>query len=67
MEEQQNLKELSEEISSKLLDSMRLIEILSELNDGEAKQETLLDIIRKNTTCAFKNTETIRKMISHAE
>lgn len=63
MENQQNLAELSKEISNKLLDSANLLKTLEEIIDGKAQEATLLIIIQNNIKSAFDKIEKCRTMI----
>ena len=64
---EKTLAQRSSEISGKLLDSIYLIEILKELNDGEGKIGTLLETICENINYAFKEIEECRSLISISE
>jgi len=63
MENTKNLVELERDISVKLLETISLLEIFEEIIDGENKAGTLLSIIKKNVTNAFKENEECRKKI----
>jgi hypothetical protein len=64
MRKLQTIENITEEISGKLLDSIRLLEIFYELNDGEGKTDTLLRIIIAKIKYAFFKIEKCRKFIS---
>lgn len=64
MKKTKNLSQLYKEISRNLLDSIRIIEILDTLNDGEAKQDILIKTLNKKITSAFNNMSKCRRMTS---
>ena len=64
MTEQKTLAEKSGSISDKLLNSIYLVEILSDIVDGEAHEATLLEIVRQNLKSAFQEVEECRELIS---
>lgn len=63
MEKQTSLAELSKDISNKLLESHYLLEILQDESDIETKFQTILSILEKNISSAFREIEACRKMI----
>ena len=64
MENSKNLEELSAEISSKLVDSLAIIDILSDIFEGNYKEDTLLCFLKNNVKSAFTLIEQSRSMIS---
>ena len=64
MGEVKNLEGLSKNIATKLLDTMTLTEILSDITDGDRKLCTLTQSIQNNIKQAFDDIETIRRFIS---
>ncbi len=65
MKKFKNLEQRNKFISGKLLDSIHLLEILADLADGRAKEDTILHIVNNNNVrLAFKEIEKCRKMIS---
>ena len=67
MDENRNLAQIQKEISSKILDSIYLTDVLSDLTDGEAKFCTIVNHIKNNLQISFKDIEQCRKMISIPE
>ena len=59
-----NRAQIHKDISGKLLDSIRLLEILDTLNDGEAKQAIIIDILNQRISYAFHSILKCRRMIS---
>ena len=62
MEETKNLAELHKEISIELLDSLRMLDILSDIN-LEPKENTLIELVKEKVNSAFHKTCQCRKMI----
>ena len=67
MKKRKNLSQLQQNISENLLESIRLVEILDELNDGEAKRDILINMLHKKICSAFNNTSKCRRMIAFIE
>ena len=67
MKKNKSLAKISKNISSKILDSIYLIDVLDDLADGEAKELTILNIIRNNLKTSFNDIEQCRKIISIPE
>lgn len=67
MEKTENLSELTKKISGTLLDSLYLTEISADLVDGEAKENTLVQILKCNIKKSFLGTEKCRKIIGSGE
>ena len=64
MKNTKNLSQLHKDISGKLLDSIRLLEILETLNDGEPRNNVIIDILNRNINSAFNSISKCRKIIS---
>lgn len=64
MKKIQTMKNITQEVSGKLLESISLLEIIYDLNEGEAKTETILKITINKIKCAFFKIEKCRKFIS---
>ena len=64
MEYSENIIQLNKDISSKLLDSIYLLEILDDLVDGEPKEGTILSMLKQNITSSFQEISDMRKLIS---
>ena len=64
MEIKENLATMSTKISSKLLDSINLLETLGDVYDGSTKEGTLISILSENIESAFLLVEECRKVIS---
>lgn len=64
MEEKKNLEVLTREVSHLLYDSKNLLEILSEIIDGNRKEDFLVNSVIKNINNAFDTIENCRMMIS---
>lgn len=62
--EQKNLEELTAEASGKLVDSIAIIDILSDMFDGSYKEDTVLIILKNNVESAFRLIEQSRSLIS---
>ena len=62
MEETKNLAELHKEISEELLDSIRMLDILSDIS-SEPKENTLINLVLEKVNSAFDKTSECRKMI----
>lgn len=62
-----NIAQINRDISRNLLDSFRIIEILEDIADGEAKTSILLRIAKSNLEKAFKDIEHCRKLIYIAD
>ena len=56
-ERRQTLSELSKDISCKLLDSINLLRVLEEINDGDSKTGVILSSLKDKTTSAFHKIE----------
>ena len=64
MEEQMNLRQMTEEISGKLLDTKYILEILTDMIEVEPRQNILISLARKHVECSFKMVENCRRLIS---
>jgi len=62
MEETKNLAELHKEISGDLLDSIQMLEVLSDYI-CDSKEGAVLDIIKIKTKSAFDKVSNCRRMI----
>lgn len=67
MKKNKNLNYLNKKISLKLLDAIRLLNILETLNDGDAKEDTLIGIIKNKIETSFHDIQDCRRMISSAD
>ncbi len=67
MKQEFNLKDSTKQISAQLLDAMYLLDVLSELSDGEGKIDTIIKIIHQNIKGAFKQNEKFRRIILYGE
>ena len=67
MKRTKNLSQLHKDISGKLLDSIRLLEILNTINDGEPKNDILIQMLNQKISSAFHNISKCRKMISFSD
>ncbi|MGN0014929.1 MAG: hypothetical protein ACI37T_05870 [Candidatus Gastranaerophilaceae bacterium] len=63
MSNKKNLNYLNKKVSCKLLDAIRLVEILEKLNDGETQEDILISILKYKIKTAFKDIEDCRRMI----
>ena len=63
MDKEQNLAELSRDISDKLINSKFLLEILEEMAMSDAKIGTMISVIKNNITSAFNDIEECRHKI----
>lgn len=64
MEHFENILQLNKDISSKLLDSIYLLEILDDLIDGEPKEGTILSVLKQNIISSFQEISDMRRLIS---
>ncbi len=64
MENKSALEEYARISSRNVLDSIRLLDILGELTEDDAKLFTLIAVIRKKLKTAFDKIENGRKIIS---
>ena len=64
MNKNKNLNCLNKKISNRLLESMRLLDILETLIDGKAKEDILINIIKQNIKTSFNYIQECRHMIS---
>ncbi len=64
MKEKDVLEEYSRVSSRNVLDSIRLLDVLGELTEDDAKLFTLIAVIRKKLKTAFDKIESSRKIIS---
>jgi len=64
MKKNKNLSQLHKDISRNLLESLRLIKILDELNDGEAKYSILIDMLQQKISTSFNSISKCQRMIS---
>lgn len=62
--QRRSVEQINKDISGKLLDTLRLLEILEEMIDCSAKEELLVTIAKRNVELAFKDIEKCRVMIS---
>jgi len=60
---QKSIKYLHKNISSKLLESMYLVDVLEDLADGEGKTGTVLGIIKRDLKSAFYKVESCREVL----
>lgn len=67
MTNKKNLNYLNKKVSNRLLDAIRLLEILEKLNDGEAQEDTLIGIIKQKIKTAFNEIQDCRRMISFGD
>lgn len=67
MKKSKDLNYLNKKISCRLLESMRLLDILETLNDGEAQEGTLIGIIKNKIEASFNDIQDCRRMISLAD
>lgn len=63
MKNYKNLNHLNKRVSNRLLDAIRLVEILEKLNEGEAQEDILISILKYKIKTAFKDIEDCRRMI----
>lgn len=63
MEKETTLVELCKSVADKLLESINLLDILNDIADGEAKQGTILSILKNNIVTSFVEIEECRKKI----
>ena len=66
MKNYKNLNHLNKRVSNRLLDAIRLVEILEKLNEGEAQEAILISILKYKIKTTFKDIEDCRRMISSA-
>ena len=64
MKKNKDLNYLNKKISKRLLESMRLLDILETLIDGKAKEDILISIIKQNIKTSFNDIQDCRHMIS---
>jgi len=64
METELTLAEICADISGKLLDSINLLEIFKDITDGDAKEDTLLNILQENIISSFHEIEKCKSIIS---
>ena len=67
MTNKKNLNYLNKKVSSKLLEAIRLLDILEKINEGDAQEDTLIFIIKSKIKTAFKDIEDCRRMISFGD
>jgi len=60
---QKKLEHHYENISSKLLESIYLVDVLEDLADGEGKTGTVLGIIKRDLKSAFYKVESCREVL----
>lgn len=63
MKEKDVLEEYARVSSSNVLDSIRLLDVLGELTEDDAKLFTLIAVIRKKLKTAFDKIESSREII----
>ena len=64
MQKDEELEYLAKSISSNLLESKYILDVLYEIADGDGKFETLFKILKKNIKISFDNIEKFRQIIS---
>ena len=64
MKKNKDLNYLNKKISNRLLESIRLLDILETLIDGKAKEDILISIIKQNIKTSFNDIQDCRRMIS---
>ena len=64
---EQNIAQLSKNISRKLIESMYFLEIMSDIIEGEGKLDTIIKHLRLNMKSAFSMIEQCRNKICIAE
>ncbi len=64
MQKDEELEYLAKSISSNLLESKYILDVLYEITEGEGKFETLFNILKKNIKTSFDNIEKFRQIIS---
>lgn len=64
---QRNLGEISRDISSRLLDTFYILEILDENFDREAKENILIQAAIRKVKKSFEDVERCRKIIAIVE
>lgn len=67
MQKDEELEYLAKSISSNLLESKYILDVLYEIADGDGKFETLFKILKKNIKISFDNIEKCRQIISICE
>lgn len=67
MNKNKDLNYLNKKVSNRLLDAIRLLEILEKINDGEAQEDTLIGIIKQKIETAFNEIQDCRRMISFGD
>jgi hypothetical protein len=63
MDKEQNLAELTRDISENLLTSINLLEILEEISEAEPKTGTVISLLQTNLRAAFEGLEICRNKI----
>ncbi len=61
-----NLEQLCEKSSSKIIEAKIFVEILEDMVDGERKMYTLLSLVKKNLIQVFNDIEECRSLISNS-
>ena len=67
MKKNKDLNYLNKKISNRLLESIRLLDILETLIDGKAKEDILISIIKQNIKKSFNDIQDCRRMISFGD
>ena len=67
MKKNKDLNYLNKKISNRLLESIRLLDILETLIDGKAKEDILISIIKQNIKTSFNDIQDCRRMISFGD
>ena len=65
MKKQKTLFQMNRQISEKLLEAIYLLDILRDIAEGEAKQDTLILKIKQNIKSSFDQILLCRKILSN--
>ena len=65
MKKQKTLFQINRQISEKLLEAIYLLDILRDITEGEAKQDTLILKIKQNIKSSFDQILPSRKILSN--